>query len=191
MNGVVQGDTLDFDPYRARYCDIVETRGFFYWNPHAILGWKHFLIISMTPICISNSSKTSIYSDINFQKDLHYFPGFQEQLMISVLSWDRETVLPVYDLKTSSLDFCHHLGQKLFHFWVFFRSTPSWIKSAPASSFREKQYIFRTITRWFSVSSTLPAISDMFPTQNCMRIPIKQTANLYDVAVTRQIGVEI
>ncbi len=38
---IVQGDTLDFDPYLARYCDIVETRGLFYWNPHATLGWKH------------------------------------------------------------------------------------------------------------------------------------------------------
>ncbi len=39
--GDLQGDTLDFDPYLARYYDIVETRGLFYWNPHAILGWKH------------------------------------------------------------------------------------------------------------------------------------------------------
>ncbi len=37
---VLQVDTLDFDPYLARYCDIVETRVLFYWNPHAILGWK-------------------------------------------------------------------------------------------------------------------------------------------------------
>ncbi len=38
---VVQGDTLDFDPYLTRYCHIVETRGLFYWNPHAIPDNKH------------------------------------------------------------------------------------------------------------------------------------------------------
>ncbi len=34
-------------------------------------------------------------------------------------------------------------------------------------------------------------VKKVFPTQNCMRIPIKQTASLYDVAVTRPIGVEV
>ncbi len=34
-------------------------------------------------------------------------------------------------------------------------------------------------------------IKKVFPIQNCMMIPIKQTSSLYDVAVTRPIGVEI
>ncbi len=34
-------------------------------------------------------------------------------------------------------------------------------------------------------------IKNVFPTQNCMRIPIKQTASLYDVVVTRPIGVDV
>ncbi len=32
----LQGDTLEFDPYLARDGHIVETRGLFYGNPHAI-----------------------------------------------------------------------------------------------------------------------------------------------------------
>ncbi len=41
MCSKVQGDTLEFDPYRARYWDSVATRGLFYWNPHTIPDKKH------------------------------------------------------------------------------------------------------------------------------------------------------